>query len=382
MDFAESADLRALAEVARNFARNEIAPHAATWSEQGHFPSETFRKLGRLGLNGMLVHEAWGGSEAGMMAYVTVMEELGSADQSFAAAWNAHSTIGSLLLAQFGTSQQKLNWLVPLASGERIGAFGLTEPGAGSDAKGIATTARRADSGWLINGTKMFISNAGCDIALGVTVLTTVGRDVEGRKQFAAFFVPDDTPGYSKGPPLKKIGWHALDTRELVFDDCWIPADNLIGSEDGGLRQFLEVLNAGRISVAALSVSLARAALELGVRHATTRVQFGRPLSKFQAVSHKLADIATEVNAARWLVRHAAWLYDEGQPYAKEAAMAKLFASEAANRAISASLQIHGGYGFVRESEVSRFYADAKVLEIGEGTNEIQRDVISRALGC
>ena len=380
MDLDLPPEIVALQEVCRDFAAKEIAPHAMRWSEEETFPTPVFGRLAELGLMGMLVPEEYGGTDAGMVAYVAVMEELGAADQSVAAAWNAHSTIASLPLVAFGTERQKQRWLRPLATGERLGAFGLTEPAAGSDAAGITTRAERSDGGWLINGTKMFISNAGTDISLGVTILAVTGTDGDGRRRYGTFFVPDGTEGYTKGRRLKKLGWHALDTRELVFTDCWVPDDHLIGAEGDGLRQFLSVLDKGRISVAALALSLAGAALRLAVEHAGTRRQFGRPLTGFQAVSHKIADIATEYEAARGLVYRAAWLADRGRPHATEAAMAKLFASEVANRAASQSLQIHGGYGYIRESEISRFYADAKILEIGEGTNEIQRNVIARAL--
>ncbi|MDX2545065.1 acyl-CoA dehydrogenase family protein [Streptomyces sp. WI04-05B] len=380
MDFDLPEETRDLQEMVREFAAKEIAPNAAQWSETETFPTKIFTRLGELGLMGMLVPEEYGGAGSDMVSYVAVMEELGAADQSVASSWNAHSTIATLPLLTYGTETQKQRWLAPLARGEAIGAFGLTEPGAGSDAAGITTTARRADGGWLVNGTKMFITNAGTDISQGVTLLATTGRGEDGRKRFATFYVPTGTPGYSTGAKLKKLGWHAMDTRELVFDDCWIPEDHLIGEEGNGLRQFLSVLDKGRISVAALGLSLARAALALAVKHATERHQFGRPLSAFQAVAHKIADIGTEFQAARWMVYRAAWLADQGRPYGTEAAMAKLYASEAANRAASQAVQIHGGYGYVRESEISRFYADAKILEIGEGTNEIQRDVIARAL--
>jgi alkylation response protein AidB-like acyl-CoA dehydrogenase len=364
----------------REFAAKEITPHAAEWSENEHFPAQVFTKLGELGLMGMLVPEEYDGAGSDTVSYVAVMEELGAADQSVASSWNAHSTIASLPLLAYGTEEQKRRWLAPLARGEAIGAFGLTEPDAGSDAAGVATTARRADGGWVINGTKMFITNAGTEISQGVTLLAVTGRDDDGRKRYATFYVPTGTPGYTCGHKLKKLGWHAMDTRELVFTDCWIPEDHLIGEEGGGLRQFLSVLDKGRISVAALGLSLTKAALALAVKHATERHQFGRPLSAFQAVAHKIADIGTEFEAARWMVYRAAWLADQGRPHSTEAAMAKLYASEVANRAASASVQIHGGYGYVRESEISRFYADAKILEIGEGTNEIQRNVIARAL--
>ncbi|MEV7394683.1 acyl-CoA dehydrogenase family protein [Streptomyces sp. NPDC091215] len=380
MDFDLPEETQALQQMVREFAAREITPHAAEWSENEQFPTHIFTKLGGLGLMGMLVPEEYGGAGSDMVSYVAVMEELGAADQSVASTWNAHSTIATLPLLAYGTEEQKHRWLAPLARGEALGAFGLTEPGAGSDAAGIATTARRADGGWVVNGTKMFITNAGTDISQGVTLLAVTGRDDEGRKQFATFYVPTDTPGYTVGRKLKKLGWHAMDTRELVFTDCFVPDDHLIGEEGGGLRQFLSVLDKGRISVAALSMSLAKAALALAIQHAREREQFGRPLAAFQAVAHKIADIGTEFEAARCMVYRAAWLADQGRPHATESAMAKLYASEVANRAASEAVQIHGGYGYMRESEISRFYADAKILEIGEGTNEIQRNVIARDL--
>ena len=380
MDFDLPDETRALQDMVRLFAAKEISPYAAQWSEDEHFPTEVFTKLGGLGLMGMLVPEAYGGAGSDTVSYVAVMEELGAADQSVASTWNAHSTIATLPLLAYGTEEQKQRWLAPLARGEALGAFGLTEPEAGSDAAGIATTARRADGGWLINGTKMFITNAGTEISQGVTLLAVTGCSDEGVKRYATFYVQTGTPGYTCGRKIRKLGWHAMDTRELVFADCWVPDDHLIGEEGNGLRQFLAVLDKGRISVAALGLSLAKAALALAVKHATERHQFGRPLSAFQAVAHKIADIGTEFEAARCLVYRAAWLADQGRPYSTAAAMAKLYASEAANRAASAAVQIHGGYGYVRESEISRFYADAKILEIGEGTNEIQRNVIARAL--
>lgn len=380
MDLDLPEEAVAVQKLCRDFAAREIAPHAADWSERAYFPVEIFRKLGELGLMGMLVDERYGGSNAGLVSYVAAMEALGAVDQSVASAWNAHSTIATLPLSAFGTEEQKQRWLVPLATGTNIGAFALTEPTAGSDAAGIRTTARLGERGWVLNGTKMFISNAGTELSLGVTVLAVTGTSEGGKKRYGTFFVPDGTPGYGKGRPLRKLGWHAMDTRELVFTDCVVPADHLIGMEGNGLRQFLEVLDAGRISVAALALSLAQAALDLAVRHAGHRHQFGRPLSGFQAVGHKIADMATEVEAARGLVYRAAWQGDQGRPFSREAAMAKLYASEVANRAASASVQIHGGYGYVRESAISRFYADAKILEIGEGTSEVQRNVIAKML--
>lgn len=380
MDFQLSNDTQELKQMCREFAQNEIAPYAARWSEESYFPSEVFRKLGDLGLMGMLVDERYGGSNSDLVNYVAVMEELGAADQSVAAGWNAHSTIASLPLATFGTEAQKERWLQPLAQGHNIGAFGLTEPTAGSDAASIRTTARKDSDGWVLNGNKMFISNAGTDMSLGVTVLARTGDADSSAASYSTFFVPEGTPGYEKGQPLRKLGWHSLDTRELIFNECRVPDSSLIGEESSGLRQFLEVLDLGRISVAALSLSLAQAALDLAIKYSNEREQFGRPLSRFQVIGHKIADMATQVEAARWLVYRAAWLADTGQPYSTAAAMAKLHASETANRVASESVQIHGGYGFIRESEISRFYADAKILEIGEGTNEIQRNVISKNL--
>jgi alkylation response protein AidB-like acyl-CoA dehydrogenase len=380
MDFSLSPETQALQKMCADFAAREIAPHAAAWSETHTVPVDVYAKMGELGLMGMLVDPAHGGSGATFIDYVVAMEEIGNADQSIAAGWNAHSTIATLPLARFGTEEQKQRWLRPLAEGTKLGAFGLTEPTAGSDAAGIRTSARKLDDGWVINGTKMFITNAGTPMSLGVTLLATTGEDDSGRKRFGVFFVPEGTPGYSKGERLKKLGWKAMDTRELVFTDCFVPEDHVIGEEGAGLRQFLTVLDPGRISFAALSLSLARAALEMAISAARDREQFGKPIGSFQAIGHKLADMATEVEAARGLVHRAAWLADTGQPFAKEAAIAKLYASEVANRAVSASLQIHGGYGFMTESRISRFYSDAKILEIGEGTSEIQRNVIARLL--
>lgn len=377
MDFALDQDTLDLQDLCRSFAEKEIVPHANQWSEDHYFPSEVFRKMGGLGLMGMLLPEEYGGADAGFVAYVTAMQEIGMADQSVASTWNAHSTIATLPLARFGTDDQKQRWLRPLATGTHIAAFGLTEPTAGSDAASIRTRAQKVSDGWVIDGTKMFITNAGTDMSLGTTVLAVTGED-DGSRRFGVFFVPKGTEGFTMGAPLRKLGWNACDTRELVFTECFVPDDHLIGEEGRGLRQFMEVLDPGRISVAALALSLAQAALRLGVRHSKEREQFGQPISSFQGISHKIADMATEVEAAKWLVYRAAWLADTGQDFSRAAAMAKLHASEVANRVASASLQIHGGYGYIRESDISRFYADAKILEIGEGTSEIQRNIIAR----
>jgi alkylation response protein AidB-like acyl-CoA dehydrogenase len=332
--------------------------------------------MGELGLLGVLVPEEWGGIGMSTVGFVAAMEQIGLADQSVATAWQAHVTIGSLPLLLFGNDEQRERWLRPLAEGRSLGAFGLTEPDAGSDARGIRTRAERRDSGWLVNGRKRFISNAGTDMSFGVTLLARTGSN------YATFVIEKDRPGFTMGPKLRGIGWRGLDTRELYFDDVWVPEDHLIGDPDLGLDQFLRTLEVGRISIAALSLSLTQAVLDLATAYAKERVQFGQPISKFQAVQFKLADIATELEAARWLTYRAAYLRDAGQPFQKEAAMAKLKASRLAVWAASEAVQVHGGVGYMLDTPVARFYCDAKVLEIGEGTNEIQHLVIARALGC
>jgi short-chain 2-methylacyl-CoA dehydrogenase len=316
------------------------------------------------------------------VGFVAAMEQIGLADQSVAAAWQAHLTIGSLPLYLFGNDVQRDRWLRPLAEGRVLGAFGLTEPDAGSDARGITTRAARGDGGWLINGRKAFISNAGTDMSFGVTLLARTCASGGGGSTFGSFVVEKGTEGFTMGPKMRGIGWRGLDTRELYFDDVWVPDDHLIGDPDLGLNQFLGTLEVGRISIAALSLSLTQAVLNMATDYAQQRNQFGRPISKFQAVQFKLADMATELEAARWLTYRAAYLRDSGRPFLKEAAMAKLQASRVATRAASEAVQIHGGIGYMLESPVARFYCDAKVLEIGEGTNEIQHVVIARALGC
>jgi short-chain 2-methylacyl-CoA dehydrogenase len=380
MEFDLGEDVLSLKKLTREFAAREIEPYAAEWSEREEFPAHVFRKLGELGLMGMLVDEQYGGIDVGMVAYVAVMEELGRADQSVAAAWNAHSTIATLPLARFATHEQKERWLRPLAEGTNIGAFALTEPGAGSDAASIRTRAERRDGGWSISGNKIFISNPGTEMSLGVSLLALTGQNDDGSKRYGVFFVPKDTEGFGQSQPMRKLGWHAMDTRELSFDDCWVADDHLIGEEGAGLHHFLSVLDPGRISVAALSLSLAEAALGLALDYVVERSQFGRKISEFQATQHRLAEMATQVEAARWLVYRAAWLADSGQEFSLAAAMAKLHASEVANQVASASVQLHGGYGYIRETPISRFYADAKILEIGEGTSEIQKNVIARKL--
>jgi short/branched chain acyl-CoA dehydrogenase len=381
VDFSLTEDERDLVELCRNFATNEIARRAPAAWDRAECPTDLLREMGQLGLLGMLIPEEWGGIGMSTVGFVAAMEQIGLADQSVAAAWQAHVTIGSLPLYLFGNDAQRERWLRPLTAGHVLGAFGLTEPDAGSDTRSITTRAVRSDGGWRINGRKAFISNAGTDMSFGVTLLARAeagGKD----PRFGSFIVEKDTPGFTMGPKMCGIGWRGLDTRELYFDDVWVPDDHLIGNPELGLRQFLATLEVGRISIAALSLSLTQAVLNMAMDYARQRRQFGKPISQFQAVQFKLADIATELEAARWLTYRAAYLRDSGQPFLKEASMAKLKASRVATAAASEAVQIHGGVGYMLDSPVARFYCDSKVLEIGEGTNEIQHVVIARALGC
>ena|ERR1700722_18990583 len=386
MDFELTSDEAALAGLAATLAQREVAPAAAAAWAAERCPVEVLQRMGQAGLLGLLVPEKWGGSGASTVGFVAAMEQIGRADQSIAAAWQAHSTIGSLPILAFGSDEQRERWLRPLAEGRALGAFGLTETEAGSDAAAIATRAEPRDGGWLINGRKMFISNAGTSMSLGVTLLARLGDPAgsqaqpAGRPRYANFVVEKGTPGYSLGPKLRGIGWKGLDTRELVFDDVWVPGDHLLGDAGRGLSQFLAVLAVGRISVAALAVSLTGAVLELSTAYARQRRQFGRPLIDNQAIAFKLADMATELEASRLLTYRAAALRDAGRPFEQAAAMAKLKATRTAVDAAREAVQIHGGYGYMLDSDVARFYCDAKVLEIGEGTNEIQHIVIARGL--
>ncbi len=375
----EEASLR---DLARDFAAGEIAPHAARWWHEERCPTEVLLSLGRLDLMGLLAPVEYGGTNVSTRALVAALFEVAKVDQSIAAAWQAHLTIGTLPLATFGSPAQKERWLTPLAAGERLGSFGLTEPNAGSDAAGIQTVARRTADHWQVDGSKSFISNAGTDISLGPVILARMPDPTDEGPRYIILLAPRGTDGLSFGPKLRGIGWHSLDTREIFFDAMQLSDDHVIGDPGRGLAQFLAVLDVGRITVATLGVALAEAVLELALAHAKQRQQFGRPISKFQAIQFKLADIAAELEASKLLVYRAAELRDKGRPFAKEAAMAKLLASRLAVRAASEAVQIHGGYGYMHDYPVSRFYCDAKVLEIGEGTNEIQHLVIARHLGC
>jgi short-chain 2-methylacyl-CoA dehydrogenase len=378
LDLGEDREL--LRRTVRAFAEERIAPVAAELDREHRFPYEIVAGLAELGVMGVPIPEEHGGAGFDTLSYALVVEELARVDSSVAITVAAHTSLGTMPILLFGTDEQRREWLPDLASGRRLAAFGLTEPGAGSDAGATRTRAELRDGRWVINGAKIFITNAGTDISACVTI-TAVTGERDGKPEISNLIVPNGTPGYEISPPMEKLGWRASDTRELSFRDCAIPERNLLGERGGGLRQFLEILDGGRISIAAMGLGLAQGAYELALRYAREREQFGRPIGSFQAVQFKLADMATEIEAARGLVHRAAWLKDEGRPFALEAAMAKLFTGELSHRVASKALELHGGYGFMEESPIARFYRDQKVLEIGEGTNEVQRMVIARHLG-
>ena len=378
LDLGEEREL--LRATVRAFAEERISPVAEELDREHRFPYELIGGLADLGLMGIPLPERYGGSGSDTLSYAIAVEELARVDSSVAITLAAHTSLGTMPIYLFGTEEQRERWLPDLASGRRLAAFGLTEPAAGSDAGATRTTAEPRDGGWLVNGSKIFITNAGTDISACVTI-TAVTGERDGRPEISNVIVPNGTPGYDVSAPMRKLGWHASDTRVLSFTDCLVPADHLLGERGDGFSQFLEILDGGRISVAAMGLGLAQGAYELALAHAKEREQFGRPIGRFQAVQFKLADMATEIEAGRALVYRAAWLKDQGRPFALEAAQAKLFTGELSHRVVSEALELHGGYGYMEESPIARFYRDQKVLEIGEGTNEVQRMVIARHLG-
>jgi len=359
----------------RDFAEQRVAPVAEELDREGRFPYELVAELAELGLMGMTIPEEYGGAGADTLSYAIAIEELTRIDSSVAITVAAHHSLGTLPIFYYGSEEQKREWLPELASGQKLAAFGLTEAGAGSDAGNTRTTAELRDGRWLINGSKMFITNAGTDITAFVTITARTGEE-----EISNIVVPNGTPGYEIAAPMKKLGWRASDTRELSFKDVAVPEGNLLGPRGQGFKQFLEILDGGRISVGAMGVGLAQGAYDLAYAYAKEREQFGKPIARFQAVQFALADMATEIEAGRALVYKAAWLKDQGRPFALEAAMAKLYTGLLSNRAANAALQIHGGYGFMEESRISRLFRDQKILEIGEGTNEVQRMVIAKHL--
>ena len=365
-----------LRRTVREFAESRVAPVAEEIDREERFPYELVAEMAELGLMGIPIGEEYGGAGADTVSYAIAIEELTRIDSSVAITVAAHTSLGTMPIYLFGSEQQKREWVPRLASGESLAAFGLTEPNAGSDAGNTLTRAELRDGVWIVNGSKMFITNAGTDITACVTITARTGED-----EISNIVVPNGTPGYDISPPMQKLGWRASDTRELSFKDVAVPEGNLLGPRGRGFHQFMEILDGGRISVAAMGVGLAQGAYDLAYAYAKEREQFGRPIAKFQAVRFALADMATEIEAGRQLVYRAAWLKDQGKDFGLAAAQAKLYTGLLSNRAANAALQIHGGYGFMEESAISRLYRDQKILEIGEGTNEVQKMVIARLLG-
>jgi short/branched chain acyl-CoA dehydrogenase len=376
MNFDLSPEHELIRSTVRDFAEAKVAPVAEELDREHRFPYELVTEMAALGLMGMPIPEEYGGGGTDTLSYAIAVEELTRIDSSVAITMAAHTSLGTMPIFLYGSDEQKQHWLPELASGQKLAAFGLTEAGAGSDAGNARTRAELTDGEWMINGSKIFITNAGTDISACVTITALTGED-----EISNLIVPNGTPGYDISPPMEKLGWRASDTRELSFKDARVPEGNLLGPRGKGFQQFLEILDGGRISVAAMGVGLAQGAYDLALKYAQEREQFGKAIAKFQAVQFKLVDMATEIEAGRNLVYKAAWLKDQGRPFAKEAAMAKLYTGELAHRAANESLQIHGGYGFMEESAISRLYRDQKILEIGEGTNEVQRMVIAKHLG-
>ena len=376
MNFDLDPEHELLRDTVRAFAREKVAPVAEELDREQRFPYDIVRELAELGVMGMTIPEEYGGAGSDTLSYAIAVEELTRIDSSVAITVAAHHSLGTLPIYLFGSEEQKRSWLPELASGAKLAAFGLTEPSAGSDAGATRTTARLENGEWVIDGSKIFITNAGTDITACVTITAATGDG-----EISNIVVPNGTPGYVISEPMHKLGWRASDTRELSFQGARVPEENLLGPRGEGFRQFLQILDGGRISVAAMGVGLAQGCYDLAYAYAQEREQFGKPIATFQAVQTKLVDMATEIEAARNLVWKAAWEKDQGRDFARTAAMAKLYSGELSHRAANWSLQIHGGYGFMDEYAISRLYRDQKILEIGEGTNEVQRMVIARHLG-
>jgi short/branched chain acyl-CoA dehydrogenase len=365
-----------LRSTVREFAETRVGPVAEELDRESRFPYELVAEMAELGLMGIPIPEEYGGAGADTVSYAIAVEELTRIDSSVAITMAAHTSLGTMPIYLFGNDEQKQEWLPRLASGAGLAAFGLTEPNAGSDAGATRTRAELRGGQWIVNGSKIFITNAGTDVSACVTI-TALTSDGETSN----IIVPNGTPGYDISAPMHKLGWHASDTRELSFNDCAVPEGNLLGPRGKGFTQFMEVLDGGRISVASMGVGLAQGAYDLAFKYAQERQQFGRPISKFQAVQFALADMSTEIEAGRQLVYRAAWLKDQGKPFGLAAAQAKLYTGLLSNRVVNSALQIHGGYGFMQEFAISRLFRDQKILEIGEGTNEVQRMVIAKQLG-
>jgi short/branched chain acyl-CoA dehydrogenase len=381
MDFDLSREQKLIQSTVREFAEAEIAPVAEELDREKRFPYEIVARLGDLGLMGIPFPEDVGGGGGDTLAYALAIEELARVDSSVCITVAAHTSLGTMGIYLWGTDEQKREWLPELCSGRRLAAFGLTEPEAGSDAGNTRTTARLEDGEWVINGAKQFITNSGTDITGCVTITAVTGQS-DGRREISNIIVPNGTPGYVIGEAYRKMGWNASDTRPLSFEDCRVPESNLLGPRGDGFKQFLHLLDGGRIGVAAMGVGLAQGALDQALAYARERRAFGRPISSFQAIQAKIADISAEIEAARLLTYKAAIQKDRGESFTLTAAQAKLKTGRLAVRACEEAVQIHGGYGYIEEYPVCRFYRDAKILTIGEGTDEVQQMVIARQLGC
>jgi short/branched chain acyl-CoA dehydrogenase len=377
LNFDLTDEQRDIQRLVRDFAEQEVRPVAEELDREHRFPYEIVEKLGKLGLMGMPYPQEYGGGGTDNLSYAIAVEELARVDSSVAITMAANISLGTWPIYAFGSEEQKREWLPQLCSGERLGAFGLTEPEAGSDAGNTRTRARLEDGDWVIDGAKQFITNAGTDISGCVTITARTGED-----EVSNIIVPNGTPGYEIEQPYRKMGWNASDTRPLAFNDCRVPAENLLGPRGMGFKQFLQTLDGGRIGVAAMGVGLAQGALDEALAYAKERIAFGKPIAKYQAIQIKLADMATEIEAARLLTYKAALEKDAGRNFTLTAAKAKLKTGRLAVRAAEEAVQIHGGYGYIEEYPVCRFYRDAKILTIGEGTDEVQQMVIARAMGA
>jgi butyryl-CoA dehydrogenase len=380
VNFDLTDEQRAVRDVCRDFAQNEVVPKAAHYDETGDFPYDLVAGMARLGLFALPFPESVGGAGGDFVSYCLAMEEIARADAALAITLEAAVSLGITPFVHFGTADQKAKYLPELLSGERLWAFGLTEPEAGSDAGGTQSRAVRQGDEWVINGRKVFITNAGTDISAGVTMTAVTGTAPDGSKEITTFAVERGTPGYTQAPKYRKLGWHASDTRELIFDDVHVPHCSIIGQEGAGFRQFLQILEGGRVAIAALAVGVAQACLDASLQHSAQRRQFGQPIGRFQATQFKLADMATQIELARLITMKAATAIDSTGSAGVYASMAKLHASEVATACANQAVQIHGGYGFIEESPVARYYRDVKVNEIGEGTSEVQRILIARHL--
>ncbi len=382
MNFDLSEEQIMIRDTVRDFAEREIKPVAHELDEKAEFSYDLTKKMGELGLFGMYLPEKYGGQGLDTLSYIIAVEEIARIDGSQAATLAAHNSLGIGPLYEYGTEEQKMKYLPTLCTGDALWGFGLTEPNAGSDSRGTKTTAKLENGEWTINGSKIFITNGSCDISIGSTVQAVTKTLENGKKEFTTIILDRDTPGFKQVSMHGKMMWRASDTAELYFDDCVVPEENLLGKIGEGSHIMLHTLDSGRLSIGAMGLGCAQGAFELALEYANERKQFGKPISKFQVNAFKLADMATKIELARNLLYKACWLKDEGRPYGKEAAMSKLYCSEIAREVADEAVQIHGGYGLMKDYAIERFYRDQRLLQIGEGTSEIQRLVISRYVGC